>query len=82
MRFELVARGHQPGQIAGACINVGDLLTSVAMKVMMVVFVDLIAIRLAWQRDHIHDSVSDQALAVAIDRGQAEVGDCLLSLGQ
>jgi hypothetical protein len=52
------------------------------MKVMMVVFVDLIAIRLAWQRDHIHDSVSDQALDVAIDRGQAEVGDCLLSLGQ
>jgi hypothetical protein len=52
------------------------------MKVMMVVLVYLIAIRLARQRDHIHDTVSDQPFDVAIDRGQAEVGDCLLSLGQ
>jgi hypothetical protein len=49
---------------------------------MMVVLVYLIAIRLAWQRDHIHDTVSDQAFDVAIDRGQAQVRDCLLSLGQ
>ncbi len=46
MRFELVARGNEPTQIAGACINVGDLLASFAVKVMVVVLVDLIAIRL------------------------------------
>ena len=59
MRFELVARGHQPGQIAGACVDVCDLVAAAAVEVMMVVLVNLIAIRLAWQRDHIHDSVSN-----------------------
>ena len=82
MRFELVARGHQPGQIAGACVDVCDLVAAAAVEVMMVVLVNLIAIRLAWQRDHIHDTVSDQAFDIAVNRCQAKVGDCLLSFGQ
>ena len=52
------------------------------MKVVMVMLVNFVAIRLAWQRDHINDTVSDQAFDVAVNGGQAKVGDCLLSFSQ
>ena len=82
VRFKLVAGGHQLVQITGACINVSDLLATVAVKVMMVVLMDLISIRLAWQGDHINDSVRDQAFDVSVNRSQAEVGHSLLCFGQ
>jgi hypothetical protein len=82
MPLQQIARRHQSGKIARACINVRDLAAAAAVKVMMMVLVDLVAIRLARQADHIHDTVRKQVFDVAVDRGQAEVGDCLLSLGQ
>lgn len=82
MRFKLVASGHQPRQITRTCVDIGDLVAAAALEVMMVVLVNLIAIRFARQRDHIHDTVSDQAFDIAVNRGQAKVGDCLLSFGQ
>jgi hypothetical protein len=57
-------------------------VAAAAVEVMMVVLVNFVAIRLAWQSDHIHDTVSDQTFDVAVNRGQAEVGDGLLSFGQ
>ena len=57
MLLQLVAFWHQFAKVPRAGINVGDLVAPVAVEVMVVVLVDLIAIRLARQRNHIDQAV-------------------------
>ena len=57
MLLQLLAFRHQFAKVPRARINVGDLAAPVAVEVMVVVLVDLIAIRLARQRNYIDQAV-------------------------
>jgi hypothetical protein len=43
------------------------------MEMVVMVLVDLVAVRLARKRNHFNQSVSDQAFDIPVNRGQAEV---------
>jgi hypothetical protein len=74
MLLEQVALGHQLAQVPGTRINIRDLFAISAMEMMVVMPMDLITICFTRKAHHINHTVSDQALDISVNRGEAEVG--------
>lgn len=59
MRFQQVAFGQKFAQVSWACINISDLLAAVALEMMVMVLVDFIPVRLAWERHHVNEAIGN-----------------------
>lgn len=81
--FELETLGGQLGEVAGAGMNIEDPIAGAATEMVVMVFAsELVAAWLARQLDLVQPAFVEQGSDVAVDGGDAEARDAVLSGGE